>query len=94
MKLMMFLLFLFLFSGCIIFLTSRKKGGARHARASRAVEIADEAEQTFSIFNRTTAAAVLISGSLFTLYCVALWKRSSKTRCRRKTGIRRQIHRG
>jgi hypothetical protein len=88
---MVFLLFLFLFSGYIISLTSCQKGGAEHAGASRAAETADEAERTLSIFNRTIGAVVLIGGSLFAIYCV---KRSSKTRRRRKTGIRRQVHRG
>ncbi len=91
MKVMVFLLFLFLFSGYIISLTSCQKGDAQGAGASRAAETADEAERTLSIFNRTIAAVVLIGGSLFAIYCV---KRSGKTRCRRKTGIRRQVHRG
>ena len=63
---MMSLLFLFLF------VTSSEKGSARHARTTRVAEIADEAEETLSIFKRAMAAAVLIGGSLFTIHCVAL----------------------
>jgi ABC-type Fe3+ transport system permease subunit len=88
MLLMVFLLFLFLFSGCIISLTSCQKRGSGHAGASRAAEIADEAGRTLSIFNGTIAAAVMIGGSLFIIYCV---KRSNKTRRRRKIG---KVHRG
>jgi uncharacterized membrane protein len=91
MEVMVFLLFLFLFSGYIISLTSCGKGGAQGAGASGAAETADEAERTLSIFNGTIAAVVLVGGSLFAIYCV---KRGRKTRCQRKTGIRRQAHRG
>ena len=91
MKAMAFLLFLFLFSGYIISVTSCRKGGAQGAGASGAAETADEAERTLSIFNGIIAAVVLIGGSLFAIYCV---RRSSKARRWRKTGIRRQVHRG
>jgi len=91
MKVMAFLLFLFLFSGYVVSLTSCQKGGAQGAGASGAAETADEAERTLSIFNGIIAAVVLIGGSLFAIYCV---RRSSKARRWRKTGIRRQVHRG
>jgi hypothetical protein len=91
MKLIVFLLFLFLFSGYIISLTSCGREDTRDAGASRAAEVVDEAERTLSIFNKTIAAVVLIGGSLFAIYCV---KRCSKKMRRRKTGIGRQVYRG
>jgi hypothetical protein len=92
MEVMVFLLFLFLFSGYIISLTSCQQGGAeQRGGASRAAEIADQAERNLATFNRAVAAAVLVAASLFAVYCV---KRGSKTRRRQKTGVRRQAHRG
>jgi hypothetical protein len=88
MEVMVFLLFLFLFSGYIISLTSCQKGDTRHAGASGAAETADEAERNLATFNRTVAAVVLIGGSLFAIYCV---KRSSKSRRRQRTG---KVYRG
>lgn len=84
MKLMAFLLFLFLFSSYIISL-SCEKGGARYGGASGAAEIVDKAERDLSTFNLTIAAVVLVCGSLCIIYCV---RRSSKTGRRRKSGDR------
>ena len=86
-KLLIFLLFLFLFSGYIISLTGCGREGTRDAGASRAAEVVDGAERTLSIFNKTIAAVVLIGGPLFAIYWV---KRCGKTMRRRKTAMRRQ----
>ncbi len=85
--LIVFMLFLFLFSGYIISLTGCGREGTRDAGASGAAEVVDGAERTLSIFNKTIAAVVLIGGPLFAIYWV---KRCSKTMRRRKTAMRRQ----
>jgi hypothetical protein len=82
MRLILLVLFLFLFPCSTAALTSQGKADAQHSAPLNAEETANRAGRDLVTFNRAVASAVLIIGCLFVVYCI---RRNNKTGARRKT---------